>query len=82
MKKIRYELVWYRCENNSCNNKFNYPSIQLLVYCYIVKISHLSPGERGYGNTGMLRVLNVTMLRGLSHTIKEVDSRKVSVGDF
>lgn len=30
----------------------------------------------------MSRVLNVTMLRGLSQTIQEVDSRKVSVGDF
>lgn len=30
----------------------------------------------------MSRVLNVTMLRGLSQTIGEVDSRKVSVGDF
>lgn len=30
----------------------------------------------------MSRVLNVTELRGLSQTIQEVDSRKVSVGDF
>lgn len=47
-----------------------------------VRISHLSPGERGYGHTRMSRMLNVTVLRGLSQTIQEVDSRKVSVGDF
>lgn len=47
-----------------------------------IGVSHLPPGERGYGHTGMSRVLNVTVLRGLSQTIQEVVSRKVSVGDF
>lgn len=47
-----------------------------------VRIYHLSPGERGYGHSRVSRVLNVTMLRGLSQAIQEVDSRKVSVVDF
>lgn len=71
-------------------NQIIYLSISLAFYCYYsagtikvsVQISHLPPGERGYGHTGVSRVLNVTMLRGLSQTVQEVDSRKVSAGDF
>lgn len=47
-----------------------------------VRMSHLPPGERGYGHTGVSGVLNVTILRGHGQTIQEVDSGKVSVRDF
>lgn len=46
------------------------------------RISHLPPGERGYGHTRVSGMLNVTMLRGLGQTIQKVDTRKVSVCDF
>lgn len=44
--------------------------------------SHLLPGERCYGRTRVSSVFNVTVVWGLSQTIQEVDSRKVSVSDF
>lgn len=44
--------------------------------------SHLPPAERGNGHTRVLRVLDMTVLRGLSQCVQEVDSSKVSVSDF
>lgn len=52
------------------------------ILCLVLRISHLSPGESGYGHTRMSGVLYVTMMRQFGQTIKEVDSRKVSVCDF
>lgn len=46
------------------------------------RITHLPPGERSNVHTRISRVLNVTMLWGISQTIQEVDSREVAVGDF
>lgn len=44
--------------------------------------SHLPPGESFYGHTRVSRVLYVTMMWRFGQNIEEINSRKVTIGDF